>query len=333
MSKSTAYFEWLSQTTSHTLSLAVRWNGVRIFILFRWLKTCAGSNSKENSFIADYNRACQLQDEKGVNKVAEDMVKAVADIGREQFDVVAPVSTAKAEDDGGGDLDTFLFPREYAFAFRTSVRGVVELEPEEAWPTDRARARPPPFEPPEGCTLPPYSTKDIRVCQRLGRSGCVARVQVDGREPCTKAGATAQREVEQFRKIADSDLAATLRVPQLVGFIHTHNNAKLVGFLQEYVPGLRTLGSIETPSDVALQRRRKWAVQVRETVDPLRSSSVVWGGTPDHVLVHRDSDEAWVVGFGGGGGGAVEGDDVDGTVEGDDAAVGRIHEHLGLTPL
>lgn len=137
--------------------------------------------------------------------------------------------------------------------------------------------------------------------------------------------------------MAASGAADTLRVPRLVGFLYTPKDARLVGFLQEYIPAPdgapRTLGSIATPSDVPEPRRRKWATQVQETVDALHRKGVVWGdGKADSVPVHRDSDDAWVVGLGGGWTEGRAGREQSGSMESDNAAVKRIYEYLGLAP-
>ena len=346
MSQSTISFEHLRSTSKHALSLTIRWNAVRIIILFRQSRSCAGSYSVENVFIDRYNMACEMNDLEEMDHVSDEMVKVVMDIGRELFDAIAPVAEPNPAAVDCGNLDTFMFPPEHAFTFRTGVSGTTRLVHDEARLMHGVRSAhvgPPLFVLREGCTLPLYSTKDVRVLVGLGRSGCVARVQVDGRELCAKTahvpnsrGGSPQREADQLWKITVSGLAGTLRVSQLVGFLYTPNDARLVGFLQEYVPAPeapRTLGSIEAPSDVPEARRRKWAAQVRETVDALHGMGVVWGdGKAGSVLVHRDSDDAWVVGFGGGWTEGWVAREQSGSMEGDDVAVKRIYEYLGLPP-
>lgn len=351
MSQSTVSFEHLCSISKHALSLTIRWNAVRIIILFRQSRSCAGSYSVENVFIDRYNMAYEMKDFEEMERISDEMVHVVADIGREPFDAIAAAAETNSSAVDCGNLDMFMFPPEHAFTFRTVVSGTTRLVPDEARPMHgvrSARTGLPLFILREGCTLPLYSTRDVRVLEGLGRSGCVARVQIDGRELCAKTahvparraggGSAAQREADQLWKMTASGTAGTLRVPHLVGFLYTPKDARLVGFLQEYVPAPeastpRTLGSIETPSDVPEPRRRKWATQVRETVDALHGMGVVWGdGKADNVLVHRDSDDAWVVGLGGGWTEGWVAREQSGSMESDNVAVKRIFECLGLAP-
>lgn len=58
---------------------------------------------------------------------------------------------------------------------------------------------------------------------------------------------------------------------------------------------------------------------------------VVWGdGKADNVLVHRDSDDAWIIDFGGGWTEGWVDREVSGTAEGDNVAMQKIFEFLGV---
>ncbi|KAK1768185.1 hypothetical protein QBC33DRAFT_536472 [Phialemonium atrogriseum] len=104
---------------------------------------------------------------------------------------------------------------------------------------------------------------------------------------CSKAGDSkgpdaAQRELDCLWKITTSEYATTLRVPKLLGLIETPDDKRVIGFLEEYIPvsdtwELSTLGSIETVSAIAENRRKKWASQVQETVHLLHQNGVTWG--------------------------------------------------------
>ncbi|OAQ97422.1 hypothetical protein LLEC1_06810, partial [Akanthomyces lecanii] len=243
MSQPKVAFEHQHSTSKHAHSLIIRWNAARIVILFRQSRSCAGSFSVENVFLDRYN------------------MHVDADIGRELFDAIAPAAGASPSSmTDFGDLDTFLVPAEHAFTFRTGVSGMTGLVPSEARPMHgmrSARGGRPLFVLLEGCTLPLYFTKDVRVSEGLGRGGCVARVQVNGHELCTKTA-------------------------------HVLNSRGLeAGGFPAQTP--RTLGSIETPSDVPEARCRRWAAQVRETVDALHGMGVVWGnGKAGSVLVRAE---------------------------------------------
>lgn len=156
---------------------------------------------------------------------------------------------------------------------------------------------------------------------------------------CSKAGDSkgpdaTQRELDCLWKITTTQHATTLRVPKLLGLIETPDDKRIVGFLEEYIPvshrwELSTLGSIGTVSAIAENRRKKWASQVQETVHLLHQNGVTWGdGKASNVLIHRDTDDAWVIDFGGGWTDGWVDQELSGTVEGDELAVKKIFEFL-----
>lgn len=82
---------------------------------------------------------------------------------------------------------------------------------------------------------------------------------------------------------------------------------------------------------VGRERRGKWARQIRQTVDQLHEIGVVWGdGKTENVLVDSETDDAWLIDFGGG---FTEGwvdVGVRETVEGDHQAPKKIIHVLGV---
>lgn len=189
--------------------------------------------------------------------------------------------------------------------------------------------------------LPTFSTKDIHVLENLVNEGYIARVRAGGKEMCSKAGDSkgedaAQRELDCLWTITTSPCASALHVPKLLGVIQTPDNGNVVGFLEEYIPvsetwELSTLGSIETISMIDKSRQRRWALQVQETVQLLHQIGVTWGdGKASNVLIHRETDDAWVIDFGGGWTEGWVDEDLSGTVQGDEVAVQRIFEYLGV---
>ena len=75
----------------------------------------------------------------------------------------------------------------------------------------------------------------------------------------------------------------------------------IIGILEEFIPvgepaDLRELE--DDAGEISLERKKKWALQVRETVGLLHEIGVVWGdGKPHNVLIHGKTDDAWVVDF------------------------------------
>lgn len=111
---------------------------------------------------------------------------------------------------------------------------------------------------------------------------------------------------------------------------------------EEYIPSssssdtaerrLTSLRDVEPASSIAEVRRRKWAFQVRETVRLLHQIGVTWGdGKASNVLIHGDTDDAWVVDFGGGWTDGWVGPELSGTVEGDELAVKKIFAFLEVS--
>ncbi|KAM3516421.1 hypothetical protein NHJ13051_009931, partial [Beauveria bassiana] len=301
------HLEELSSGSSNSLYLHIRWNDARLVIRLDRASLGTGSRPLENSFIDRYNTACYNDDYDEVEALSDEILFAVVGTGRRMFDQIAPPAGAATSH----DLHTLLFPREYKFSFRT-FDGNAKLVREETR-TEKG-ILPGPFGPfqlrvDQTCGLPIYSTRDIRVLENLANNGYIARVEVDGQEMCSKAGDikgenAAQRELDCLWKITASGCASTVRVPKLLGLIKTPGTKRIVGFLEEYIPvsdswQLSTLGSIDTPSSIAEERRKKWALQVQGTVNLLHAMGVVWGdGKASNVLIHRDSDDAWVIDFG-----------------------------------
>ncbi|KAK3179305.1 hypothetical protein K4F52_009208 [Lecanicillium sp. MT-2017a] len=185
------------------------------------------------------------------------------------------------------------------------------------------------------------SELDIRVLEDLSYNGYIAHVEINGQEMCSKAGdakgeKAAQRELDCLWKITTSDNAPAIRVPKLLGLVQFPEDKRIVGYLEDYVPvsdswEMSTLGSIETPADIDETRRKKWALQVEETVHMLHEIGVIWGdGKASNVLIHRDTDDAWVLDFGGGWTEGWLDHELAGTIEGDELAVKKIFAFLGV---
>jgi serine/threonine protein kinase len=77
-------------------------------------------------------------------------------------------------------------------------------------------------------------------------------------------------------------------------------------------------------------RRKRWFVQIRETVDRIHAIGVVWGsGEPHNVLVDSDTDDAELVGFGRGSTDDLVGEIME-MMEGDELAIAKIAEFLDV---
>lgn len=155
--------------------------------------------------------------------------------------------------------------------------------------------------------LPIYSSRDIRVLDHF--RGILKVQQVDGKEmickcPDPSLWQAVGREFECLRTIATA-----LSIPsssETHSPCRTRRNRKLVAILEEYIfrdPDKAftfRLQEIEI-STISERRRKRWIVQVRQTVDQLHAIGIVWGACrPHNVLISSDTDDAWLINFGRG---------------------------------
>ncbi|UNI17090.1 hypothetical protein JDV02_003468 [Purpureocillium takamizusanense] len=335
------YLEEVSSGCGDRISLSIRWNDARLVV---HLDPSATGNAIEDSLIEKYNAACIVEDCDEEEAMSEQILDAIVEAGRPIFDQLAPrpvISTSAPS-----DLHSLLFPKEYTFRFRTLDNTTRLILTAKHSPSEN-RPAPEPLEQPfhltigEGTNLPKFSTKDIRVLEKLLGDGYIARVLVNGQEMCSKVGNdlradSAQRELTTLLKITTSQYADALRVPKLRGLVHTPDDGRIIGFLEDYVPSedgseLSNLGDIETTSSIAEARRKKWALQVQETVHLLHQIGITWGdGKAGNVLIDHDTDDAWIIDFGGGWTDGWVEQELSGTIEGDELAVRKIFEFLGV---
>ncbi|KAI1049835.1 hypothetical protein LB506_001910 [Fusarium annulatum] len=316
------HLEELCSGIGDEISIYIRWNDARLVVYLNRSQTSTGVPSIENSFLDRYNEACDNDDIEEAEALSDEILDAVVEAGRDTFDRLAPPSAPG--DALAQDLHTLLFPKEQDSVLLGQSGQLFHLNID------------------KDCNLPTYSTREIHVVENLLNAGYIARVQVEGREMCSKAGDSkgedaAQRELESLWKVTKSLHAAAIRVPKLLGLIANPQNGKTIGFLEEYIPvsetwELSTLGSIDDLSAIDEGRRKKWASQVRDTVDLLHKIEITWGdGKASNVLIHRETDDAWVIDFGGG---WTEGwviEELSGTVKGDELAVRKIMEYLQVS--
>jgi serine/threonine protein kinase len=230
------------------------------------------------------------------------------------------------------DLHSLLYPETFPFRFVTND-GKAELIPHEidqAMYHDRFGMKIV-----NDIGLPQYSSKDVLVLDTLVGEGYIAKVSAGGKEMCCKSSdevfwQAMEREFDCLRKVARSHLANLIRVPRLLGLITSAETGVVVGILEEYIPTgtLSDLGELRE-KEVSPERIKKWAAQIRETVTLLHEIGVVWGdGKPHNILIHEETDEAWLIDFGGSYTDGWVDEKLMETVEGDEQAVGKIMEFL-----
>ncbi|KPM42599.1 hypothetical protein AK830_g3952 [Neonectria ditissima] len=340
------YIEEISSGCGDRVSLSIRWNQARLVV---HLDPSPTRNLVEDSLIDKYNKACDDEDYEEEEIMSNRILDAIVEAGRFDFDQLAPPPPASTS--ASPNLHSLLFPEEYVFRFRT-VDNEVKLVRIKHPPQRAAQDIMPqnerslePFEPlfhlkvTEEADLPTFSTKDILVVQKLMGDGYISSVLAGGQKMCAKVGNdvradSAQRELTTLSRISASQYADIIRVPKLLGLVQTPHDRRVIGFLEQYIPSsdaqaLSSLGDIETASSITKVRRKKWASQVQETIAILHQIGVTWGdGKASNVLIHHDTDDAWIVDFGGGWTNGWLTPELTGTIEGDELAVKKIVEFL-----
>jgi tRNA A-37 threonylcarbamoyl transferase component Bud32 len=102
-----------------------------------------------------------------------------------------------------------------------------------------------------------------------------------------------------LQSISLSKYAFSIRVPKVFALVV--DDYGVIGILEEFIPSEYTLGKIlghaVAPDS---ERRNKWAQQVKQTVYQLHEIGVVWGdGKPENILIDYETDDAWLIDFGG----------------------------------
>ncbi|EEU34228.1 uncharacterized protein NECHADRAFT_85496 [Fusarium vanettenii 77-13-4] len=299
------YLERIESGNRDGLCLCIRWNKARMIV---HIDPSPAGDLMQDSLIKEYEDAiCNSQREE--DAMADKILDTIVEVGRSTFDQLIPPKDKPAPPPS---LHSLLFPEEFTFLLHTRHKdGKWMLENSAQGPDLSLRgALPLDLELIQGAGLPTFSTKDIFVVDEIISDGRVSRVIVEDQEMCAKTAIhlpteSLQKELESLLKIRASKYADTIRVPKILGFVKSPVHAKIIGFLSQYIPppDVLSLVSLEDvkASSFAASRRKKWATQVRETVERLHEVEVAWGhAAPSNVLIHNDTDDAWVIDFDGG---------------------------------
>ncbi|KAJ3480607.1 hypothetical protein NLG97_g8034 [Lecanicillium saksenae] len=346
------FIEHTSYGCGDEATFHIRWNGMRMMV---HLDQNPVPDAAESIFIKRYTDACLGGDEDIVDQIQDQILDAIVEAGEVAFDTLSPATQTRA------DLHSAIFPLQYSFRLVT-VGGKLELRSEGTYllkPYARPRLG---FESalitsslqsPEAQLDPPFEldvanshatkhgTTAIQMVQNLIGPGYISHVSVNDVHMCAKVAryfdvASTQRELDCLARITAHAAQSSSRVniPKLLGLIEIPNSGKVIGVLEELIPahkgqGPSTLAKVEDMCAIARPRREAWAKQVQQTVGWLHGIGVVWGdGKADNVLIHPETDEAWLIDFGGGWTDGWVDQELAGTVEGDKQAVRRMLEFL-----
>lgn len=293
----------------------------------------------EDSIIQRLGQAI-LADVEEYEEITDQILETVLDIGKSVFDEVAPVNKIISLP-ANQDLHTLLYPPTLAFRLMTvgSTPVIIPIDPNDSYTCIEPNFD----EDPESDleidnNLFQHSSQGITVVETFvqGTGHLVSRVLVNKKEMLCKARSQGLRysdlehELGSMQKIRKACLHdhTPMRVPALLGYVMHPESGCVIGFLREWVPGfrLRNISITSTPEN----RRQMWARQIAETVHHLHNIGVIWGDGKASNVIIDDEDIAWLIDFGGG---FTEGwvpEELAGTVEGDEEAVKKIADFLGV---
>jgi serine/threonine protein kinase len=291
----------------------------------------------EGPLIERYEAASEEEDEEEEEAVQQELDDLIFNVGRPIFAQLAPPNppTAKVQP---VTLHSLLYPETIHLQFAT-VDGEAKILEQDVHAEQHGfeHAAPPPIQLKNDLGLPTHLSTDIQVLEEIQGQGEITHVLVDGRERCCKSGEpfnwkAIEREFDCLGKITQSKHGKSIQIPKLTGLVTSPDGGQIIGILEEYVPTdrekLATLRDVD-PSVVAVSRRRKWASQIQRMVDSLHEIGIVWGdGKPANVLIHKDTDDAWLIDFGGSWTDDWVDEEFMETQEGDEQAVGRIFDFL-----
>lgn len=110
---------------------------------------------------------------------------------------------------------------------------------------------------------------------------------------------TTNREIKILMDIADAGLHDEIHVPKLLGLVSMpESNLEIMGFLLTNIPNAQPLTTL-LDSDVAEEKRMRWADDSKSLVQSLHKHGIVWGDAKaDNFMVDED-DTLWIIDFGG----------------------------------
>lgn len=137
--------------------------------------------------------------------------------------------------------------------------------------------------------------------------------------------APTKREISLLHKIDKLGLREQIKVPQVHYLVSTSpgEKASIMGFLQTAIPDPTPLTKL-MDSDVSETKRRRWAKESERIVRCLHENDIIWGDAKGDNFVVDQSDDLWIIDFGGS---YTEGwvdPELMETEEGDDAGLDKV---------
>ncbi|KAH7356676.1 hypothetical protein BKA65DRAFT_604464 [Rhexocercosporidium sp. MPI-PUGE-AT-0058] len=256
------------------------------------------------SLLAQFSKGFDEDDDEKIQEAEDEILDLILIAGWQKVRELAPVipNADSSPRISTQNLHCDLNPETYYFCF-VVTEGHAEIVP-----------TPPP--PPQlnsfhldlkdnTLDLPRYSSRDITVTSKLMGLGYIAKVSIRGLDMCCKIGTSqtfkaVQREYDCLRQIMMSRIAASIPAPKLQGLV-VDDDGVVLGILEDFIENEGRLSDV-VKNDVGVleERRARWMKQIREAVMLLHEIDVVWGdGKVENVLVGSESDDFFLVDFGG----------------------------------
>lgn len=110
---------------------------------------------------------------------------------------------------------------------------------------------------------------------------------------------TTKREIKILMDIANSGLQDEIRAPKLLGLVaFPDSSTEAIGFLLTNMPDARPLTKL-LDSQVADEKRLRWADESKSIVRGMHKHKIVWGDTKADNFMVDENDNLWIIDFGG----------------------------------
>ncbi|EEU45614.1 uncharacterized protein NECHADRAFT_80693 [Fusarium vanettenii 77-13-4] len=290
----------------------------------------------QDHLIDIFSQVFKCEDSEERKSLHDEVLGVILKAGKPLFSQLTPKTPTRER----STLHRFLFAEILYFRLDcdSGAASVVPVEPEEAYAAGHLINRELGQTSEEELDLcehiPRYTPEDIVVKNVFmkGVRHVTAAVLVDGRDMFCKAqggpsqlrGGPEGRELEYLGKILKAfPQQDSVRVPQLLGYIHDKDTKRILGFLRQWVPG-QNLGIEIDLAATATETKQKWASQIRESVQLLHKHGLVWGDAKPCNVIIDEQDDAWLIDFGGGFTTGWVDSQLAETIEGDEQALERI---------
>ncbi|KAH6953456.1 hypothetical protein DER45DRAFT_575905 [Fusarium avenaceum] len=232
-------------------------------------------------------------------------------------------------------LQHFLFPETYTYDIQGDQESLVAV------PSDRGDDVDSLFGlrlPDDSCApWPQYDPKDIQLPEKKNSYGHLSYMPSkvlfkDGKSAFFKPmrhgdDRSFVNELEKYRSIRDAHLDESLRISRLMGLVR-NETGQTFGLLLSYIDCDRKTLLCAARPDTPSHIRQRWAEQVHDMVNQLHAAGIIWGDAkPDNVLIDNSND-AWLIDFGGGYTNGWVPKELSGSMEGDLHALQKIERFL-----